>query len=73
MALTDLPNHKHNNTLACKALLHALFPADRHNSPARKAGVLTLVFINEGTEDPGHFTDEREAPEILGEGATWCR
>ena len=45
-----------------------LFPADHHNSPARKAGVLVLVFINEGTEGPGHFKDEREAPEILGEG-----
>ena len=50
-----------------------LFPADHHNSPARKAGVLVLVFINEGTEGPGHFKDEREAPEILGEGATRCR
>ena len=68
MALTDLPNHKHNNTLVCKDLPHALFPADRLNSPARKAGVLVLVFINEGTEGPGHFKDEREAPEILGEG-----
>lgn len=36
----------------------------------RKAGVLVLVFINEGTAGPEHFTDEREAPEVLGEGVT---